>query len=387
MRIGDIIYLDHQATTPVDPRVFAAMEPYFAREFGNPHSADHILGWRAAQAVERSTTTIGSWIGADPDEIVFTSGATEANNLAILGLGRRAKHQKRKRILVSAIEHACVLEAVRALSSEYGFLIESIPVDSEGFIDLDTLRDLISDDVLLVSVMAVNNEIGTVQDIARIAEIVHEAGAFLHCDSAQAPMAISMQDLCNHADLLTLSAHKMYGPVGIGVLYVRRDLQNRVEPLIYGGGQQLDLRSGTVPVTLCVGMAEAIRLAQSDDGINARQSTDALRTRFVKHLATLSPFIRLNGPTINRHPGNANILFEGYDGHELLGILQPFVAASTGSACSSGLSRPSHVLRAIGLSEQEAQASIRFSLGKETTADDVDEAARRIEDALSIPLR
>ena len=250
------IYADYQATTPVDPRVLKKMAPCWGRSFGNPHSSDHVIGWRAEEAVREAAASVAALIGADADEVVFTSGATEANNLALLGLARRAPGGRR-RILVSAIEHKCVLGAARALSESEGITVDTLAVDSEGFIDFDVLEERLDRDILLLSLMAVNNEVGTIQDIPRIAKLLTPYGILFHCDAAQAPCGMDVSDLASHADLISLSAHKMYGPQGIGGLYVRRDLKESIEPLIYGGGQQEGLRSGTVPMPLCVGMATA----------------------------------------------------------------------------------------------------------------------------------
>jgi len=383
MRINKTIYLDHQASTPVDARVFAEMSPYFAESFGNPHSADHVLGWESSQAVEAAAATIGDLIGADADEVIFTSGATEANNLAFLGLGRRATGGKRRRILVAATEHKCVLAASRILQQQLEYDVQYLPVDEQGFIDLSILEHHLSEEVLLVSIAPANNEIGTIQNIDAISEMVRASGAFLHCDGAQAPCAIDMKGMAEFADLLSLSAHKIYGPKGIGALYVRRDLQAQIEPLIYGGGQQGNIRSGTVPVPLCVGMAAAARLLCSSNAESERKRLRERTTKFISQVQGLSWLVFLNGPeSARRHPGNANLRFEGFEAQDILRTLQPHLAASTGSACTSGIPEPSHVLRAIGLSADQADSSIRFSLGKETTDDDVRNAVGLIDDVL-----
>ena len=383
MKIGDTLYFDHQATTPVDARVVAAMQPYFADAFGNPHSADHSLGWQAARAVEDAAERVATLIGADADEVVFTSGATESNNLALLGPGRRAAGGALRRILVSAIEHKCVLAASRALHARCGYGVESLPVAADGRLALSTLAEALDDDVLLVSVMAVNNEIGTIQDITGIAELLKEHGVLFHCDAAQGPCALDLRTIAAQVDLLSLSAHKMYGPKGVGALFIRRDVQDRIEPLIYGGGQQNDLRSGTVPTPLCVGMGVAADLLS---GTQAGEEHAALRrrcARFVAGLQGLPWQIEVNGPPASeRHPGNANVCFTGFSAHDVLGTLQLRLAASTGSACTSGMPEPSHVLRAIGLSAEDADASIRFSPGRFTTDADVDEAVESIGEAL-----
>ena len=376
------IYADYQATTPVDPRVVERMAPHWRESFGNPHSSDHIVGWQAAKAVTQSKAAVAGLIGADPDEIIFTSGATEANNLALFGLARRAP-PIRRRILVGATEHKCVLAAARALEKHEGFIVEKIPVDREGFIDLDALADRLDETTLVVSIMAVNNEVGTIQDIPLIAEIVGNSGAFFHCDAAQAACALDISELAAHADLISLSGHKIYGPQGIGALYIRRDVQESIEPIIYGGGQQNDLRSGTVPVPLCVGMAAAAEILQTDEGKEERKRVARQRDSFVGKLQQSGYPVSINGPTGDRrHPGNANLRFDGFVAQEILGALQPRLAASTGSACTSGIPEPSHVLRAIGLSPDQSDASIRFSFGRFTTDEEIEGAAKLVIECL-----
>lgn len=385
MKIGRTLYLDYQATTPLDVRVLAGMTPYLVDSFANPHSADHAAGWQAARAVEESAAQLASLIGADPDEIIYTSGATEANNLALLGFARRASGGSRRRILIGAAEHKCVLAVGRVLASQLGYTVETLPVDRCGRIDLDDLEARMADDVLAVSVMAVNNEIGTIQDIYSIHQITSSYGVVFHCDGAQAPTAMDMSLFTEKVDLLSLSAHKMYGPKGIGALYIRRDLQDRIEPMIYGGGQQNGLRSGTLPTPLSVGMGAAASLLQGEKGRAERGRLAELRDQFLDGLQGARWSVRLNGPTpsLHRHPGNANILFEDFNAHDLLGALQPHLAASTGSACTSGDPESSHVLRAIGLSAREADSSIRFSFGRETSAQDVTQAIELIDAALT----
>jgi cysteine desulfurase len=384
MRVGNTIYLDHQATTPVDSRVWDAMRPYCAENFGNPHSADHILGWAAAKAIESASESIAGLIGADPDEIIFTSGATEANNLALLGIGRRASGGNRRRILVSTIEHKCVLAAARALRQQSGFAVQEIPVDSGGRIDKSALDILLGDDVLLVSIMAVNNEIGTIENVVALSQSIHTAGALFHCDAAQAPLAIDLTALAKSVDLLSLSGHKIYGPKGIGALYIRRDLQGSVEPLIYGGGQQRGLRSGTLPVPQCVGMGRACELLTDDQMPETREKLRERRDRFLAMIFSLPWEISLNGPPLAiRHPANLNLQFSGFTAGDILSVMQPRLAASTGAACTSGIPEPSHVLRAIGLTGENAESSIRFSLGLGTTDEDLDDAVEILRDALA----
>ena len=372
------VYADYQATTPVDPRVLEKMAPYWNELFGNPHSSDHVVGWRSAEAVRDAASSVGALIGADPDEVIFTSGATEANNLALLGLARRAPPERR-RILVSAIEHKCVLAAARSLEEIEGFTVETIPVDGEGFVDLEALAAMVDETVLVASVMAVNNEIGTIQDLPRIAAMLRGHDVLFHCDAAQAPCAMDVGDLALHADLISLSGHKAYGPQGIGALYARRDVQERVEPIIYGGGQQGGLRSGTVPVPLCVGMAAAAEIVGSAEGMAERARIGQQRDWFIEVVKGSRHLVIVNGPLGNlRHPGNANLRFDGLAAQDILGALQPRVAASTGAACTSGIPEPSHVLRALGLSSEQAEASLRFSFGRLTTNLEVNEAANLV---------
>ena len=360
------------------------MAPYHRESFGNPHSSDHSFGWQAALAVEDASERVARLIGADADEIFFTSGATESNNMALLGLGRAAAGGRRRRILVSAIEHKCVLASARALQKQHGFAVEWIPVDSRGFVEAAALEDMLNDDVLVVSIMAANNEIGTIQDVADLSDRVRRHGAVFHCDAAQAPLAMPIDALAAHADLLSLSAHKMSGPKGVGVAYIARALQERVEPLIYGGEQQGGLRPGTLPVPLCVGMGAAAGLLSGGEAAARRRELRRRRDNFVRGLTGLRFPIRLIGPEGEaRHPGNASICFHGFSAHEILGALQPRIAASTGSACASGMPEPSHVLKAIGLDGDDAEATARFSLGTDTTDEDVEQAVAVIGETLA----
>ena len=381
MKRTDTIYADYQATTPVDPRVLERMMPYWKESFGNPHSSDHVVGWQAAEAVRDSLTSVAGLIGADPDEIVFTSGATEANNLALFGSARRAP-QSRRRILVSAIEHKCVLAAARALEVREGFAVDTVPVDQEGLIDLDALESMVDESVYVVSIMAVNNEVGTIQNLPAIAEVLSRYEVLFHCDAAQAPVAMDVSGLVKFADLISLSGHKMYGPQGIGALYIRRDVQNGVEPIIHGGGQQNGLRSGTLPVPLCVGMAAAAEIIRSE-GDGERLRVACHRDLFVGLLLDSGFPVVVNGPRSEwRHPGNANLRFGGFAAQDILGSVQPRLAASTGAACASGIPEPSHVLRALGLGDAEFDSSVRFSFGRFTTKREVRKAATLVVDAL-----
>ncbi len=350
---------------------------------GNPHSSDHVIGWENSRIVQKSAKSLARMIGADEDEIVFTSGASESNNLALLGLARRATTGKRKRILVSSIEHKSVLDTARVLSEQYGFDVEYISVNKHGYVSNSALLDRLDTDVLAISVMAVNNEIGTIQNIEAIANTAHRYDVIFHCDGAQAPLAMDMNGIARHVDMLSLSGHKMYGPQGIGALYINRQLQNQIEPLIYGGGQQNGLRSGTVPVALCVGIGAAAELMTSHDGQASIRDLRQRRDRFVAALREQRWEVRLNGPPLeSRHPGNANICFPGFSAEEILGALQPNLAASAGSACATGMPEPSHVLRAIGLSGDDADSSIRFSLGFSTNDHEMAHAVELIDRTL-----
>lgn len=374
------IYLDHQASTPMLPTVRAAMQPFWTEFHGNPHSSEHSIGWSANKATETSRTKVANLLGVDPDEIIFTSGATEANNLAIKGLSTPEQRQsQRTTILVSATEHKCVLESAAYVAQTKGCAVREIPVNGKGHIDLDKLRDMLSENVLLVSVALVNNEIGTIQDLASISALCRDMGAILHSDFAQAPSAVNLQEYADMADMVSLSGHKFGGPMGVGALYVSRELKDRIEPLFHGGGQEGGLRSGTLPLPLCVGLGSAAEFHSSEAGSALRARVAGLRDLFVDKLQSNRDHIGLNGDKLcSRHPSNANLRFEGRDAGEMLQRLQPIVSASTGSACSSGMSEPSYVLRAIGLTSDEAQASIRFSFGHTNTSDEVLEAAEAI---------
>ena len=369
------IYMDYQATTPTDPRVVAAMLPYWSEIYGNPHSVDHAFGWNADTAVETARSQIATLIGADAEEIVFTSGATEANNLAVLGMARASPPQRR-RIVVSAIEHKCVLAAAR-VAAEEGFEIITLSVGANGIIDPCAAAAVIDERVALVSVMAVNNEIGTVQPLQDIAALCAAAGAVFHADAAQALSVLPIDVTTMNVDLMSLSAHKAYGPKGIGALYVRSGLRSRPRPIIHGGGQEGGMRSGTLPTPLCVGFGETCRILM-DERDREITRIGLLRDRFLSQLRERVPDLKVNGDHLLRHPGNLNLLFPSIDASLLLYNLHPNVAASSGSACTSGQPEPSHVLRAIGLSLEDANGSIRFSVGRFTTENEVDRSAEYV---------
>lgn len=381
--VDKFIYLDNHATTPVDARVRARMLPYLDETYGNPHSNDHYFGWGAKKAVDAARRDIAALIGADADEVVFTSGATEANNLAIIGLLPALKAAGRTRIVVSAFEHKCILQAAKA-AEKLGFEIIHINPSPEGFIEPARLQSVLNtfNCIGLVSIMTVNNEIGTIQPIVELCRLAHEAGALFHTDAAQAAAFLDLNVTETDVDLLSLSAHKIYGPKGIGCLYIKRAVQEKITPLIHGGGQESGLRSGTVPTMLCVGFGEACRLAREERDKNTATLKD-LSSHFWWKLKAAYPNAVLNGNEAQRHPANLNIQFPGIDSHSFLQALQPAVAASTGSACNTGTPEPSYVLRAIGLSNEAAASSIRFSFGLQNTVEQVDRAIEKIVEGIA----
>ena len=365
------VYLDHHATTPLDSRVLDAMLPYLTEHFGNPHSSQHAYGWAAEEAVERARTEVAQLIGALPDEIVFTSGATEANNLAIRGVVARAG--ERRHVVTSVIEHPCVLETCRALGAE-GFEITELPAGPDGLLDPEAFREALRPDTALVSIMTANHEIGVLQPIAAIARLCRERDTVLHTDAAQAAGNIPLDVSALGVDLMSLSAHKLYGPKGIGALYLRSGL--RIAPLLTGGGQERGLRPGTLPVPLCVGLGRACALAQEELSKDATR-VRALRDRLYQGLREGLPDVRRNGAAAPRLPNNLNLCLPGIDAEDLLAEL-PELALATGAACASATQEPSPVLRALGLSDEQIQGSIRIGLGRTTTAAEVELAIERL---------
>ena len=376
-----LIYLDNQASTPVDPRVVEVMAPLWAESCGNPHSEEHFAGWSAKATIDRASAQIATALGADASEIVFTSGATEANNLALIGAAAGGSSGHRKRIIVAAIEHKSVLSIARHLEQRTDIEIAHCPVDAMGRVEVRELERLIDSNTLLVSVGSSNGEIGTVQPIAEIGAIVREAGAIMHSDAAQSACFQDLSVLYDNCDLLSLSAHKCYGPKGIGCLVINAGVREKIAPIMFGGGQQGGLRPGTVPVQLAAGFGKSIELVQSDRSSEIVQ-TSRLRDRLDRLLREKCAGVSTNGPTEGRHPGNLNIRFEGVDAKSLLAAIQPSVAASTGSACTSGQEEPSHVLGAVGLSWAEARECVRFSVGRFNCETEVDQAAVLISEAV-----
>lgn len=368
------IYLDYQATTPCDERVVDAMMPYFINKFGNPHSRNHAYGWDAEQALESSRIQVASIINADTKEIIFTSGATESNNLALKGVAEFYQ-DKRKHIITTVTEHKCVLETCRYLETK-GFQITYLPVGVEGLINLQDLSNAMQEQTLLVSVMAVNNEIGVIQPLKEIGKLCRERGVFFHTDAAQAigKIHIDVKEMC--IDLLSISGHKVYGPKGVGALYVGRSPRVRLKAQMHGGSQERGMRSGTLSPALCVGLGSACKIAQQE------MEAETQRLQFFKqymweNLSAQLPLIYLNGSFEQSVPGNLNISFSHVEGESLMMGLKD-LAVSSGSACTSASLEPSYVLRAIGVGETLAHTSLRISMGRFTSIEEVKKATQRI---------
>ena len=369
------VYLDYHATTPVDPRVLEAMLPYFSEEFGNPASRQHAYGWRAEEAVERARGQIAALIGASPREIVFTSGATESNNLALKGCAD-ALRMRGDHIVTVATEHKSILDSCKRLESQ-GWRITRLGVQPDGLIDLDELRDAVTDKTVLVSVMAANNEIGVLQPLAEIGAIVHERGALLHSDAAQGAGKIPIDVEAMAIDLLSLTGHKYYGPKGEGALYVRKQKPKlQLGCQIDGGGHENGLRSGTLNVPGIVGLGTAAEICVREMPAESTRLS-ALRDRLLAGLQQNLEGVRVNGSLARRLPHNLHVSFDGVEGEGLLMALGD-LAVSTGSACSSGSHAPSHVLQAIGAVGEGAGAVVRFGLGRYTTDDHITFAIDRL---------
>jgi cysteine desulfurase len=364
------IYLDYQATTPMDPRVLEAMLPYFTHKFGNPHSRSHSYGWEAEEAVEKARGQVAKLIGADEKEVIFTSGATESNNLAIRGVAEFYKDRK-THIVTTVTEHKCVLDTCRHLEQS-GFEVTYLPVQKNGLVDLEVLRNAITDKTVVVSVMAVNNEIGVIQPLEEIGRICREKKVFFHTDAAQAAGKIPLDVEKMNIDLMSISGHKIYGPKGIGALYVRRKPRVRLVPLIVGGGQERGFRSGTLPTPLCVGLGEAAEICAREMAGEATR-LKKLQERMLNGLQDKLPEIYLNGDLEHRIPGNLNISFAYVEGESLMMGIKG-LSVSSGSACTSASLEPSYVLRALGVDEELAHTSLRIGLGRFTTEQEVDTA-------------
>ncbi len=360
------VYMDYAATTPVDPRVFKAMKPYFSEEYGNSVSL-HKEGREAKEALEQSRKIVAEMMNAKPNEVIFMGSATESTNMALKGVAF-ANRKKGKHIVTSRIEHHCVLEPARWLEKQ-GFKITRLPVDKFGFIDTKQLENAIRKDTILVSIMHANNEIGTIQDIKKIGKICQEKGVYFHSDAAQSFGKVPIDAKKMNIDLLSISSHKMYGPKGVGGLYIKKG--TKIEPLLHGGGHEFRKRSSTVNVAGIVGFAEAARIQKKEMASDAKNQT-ALRNKLINELLKIED-AQLTGHPTKRLPNNASFWFAYIEGESLLMQLDMNgVSASTGSACSSASLEASHVLLAIGLKPQEAHGSLRLSLGKYTTNEDVD---------------
>ena len=364
------IYLDYQATTPLDPRVLEAMMPYFTYKFGNPHSRSHSYGWEAEEGVEKARGQVAKLIGADEKEVIFTSGATESNNLAIRGVAEFYKDRK-NHVVTTMTEHKCVLDTCRHLEQN-GFEVTYLPVQKNGLVDLEVLRAAITDKTVVVSIMAVNNEIGVIQPLAEIGKICREKKVFFHTDAAQAAGKIPLDVEAMNIDLLSISGHKIYGPKGIGALYVRRKPRVRLVPLIVGGGQERGFRSGTLPTPLCVGLGEAAEICMKEMDGEAKR-LKKLQKRMLDGLNAELTDIVINGDLEHRIPGNLNISFAYVEGESLMMGIKG-LSVSSGSACTSASLEPSYVLRALGVEEDMAHTSLRIGLGRFTTEQEVDTA-------------
>ncbi|MBN3565880.1 IscS subfamily cysteine desulfurase [Burkholderia cenocepacia] len=371
------IYMDYSATTPVDPRVVDKMVPFLHEQFGNPASRSHSYGWDAEQAVEEARMHVAALLGADPREIVWTSGATEGNNLAIKGAAHFYQGQGKHLVTVKT-EHKAVLDTCRELERQ-GFDVTYLDVREDGLLDLDALQQALRADTILVSVMLANNETGVIQPVAEIGALCRARGIVFHCDAVQAAGKIPVDVNALNVDLLTVTAHKVYGPKGIGALYVRRKPRVRLEAQMHGGGHERGMRSGTLPTHQIVGMGEAFRLSKKEMAEESRR-VGALRDRLLAGLSTLDE-VYVNGDLARRIPHNLNVSFNFVEGESLIMGIKG-VAVSSGSACTSASLEPSYVLRALGRSDELAHSSIRFTLGRFTTDAEVDSVIAQVRDTV-----
>jgi len=370
--------MDYSATTPVDPRVVATMLPFLNESFGNPASRSHSYGWEADDAVETARAHVAGLLGADPREIVWTSGATEGNNLAIKGAANFYKGKGRHIVTVKT-EHKAVLDTCRELERQ-GFEVTYLDVQQDGLLDLSALQQALRADTILVSIMMVNNETGVVQPIAEIGAICRAKGIIFHCDAVQAAGKIAIDVDALNVDLLTVTAHKVYGPKGVGALYVRRKPRVRIEAQMHGGGHERGMRSGTLPTHQIVGMGEAFRIAK-EEMVSESRRVEALRNRLLEGLTQMKE-VYVNGDMTQRIPHNLNVSFNFVEGESLIMGIKG-VAVSSGSACTSASLEPSYVLRALGRSDELAHSSIRFTLGRFTTEEEVDEVIRQVQSTVA----
>ena len=372
------IYLDSHATTPVDPRVFEEMRPYFTEHFGNASSLDHSFGYDASVAVSQAREKIASTIGANMDEILFTSGATESDNLALLGVMERNK-SKGNHLITCVTEHKAILDTAKHLE-EQGCKVTYLPVDEYGLIDLDELKNSITDETILISIMFANNEIGTIQNVSEIGKIAHEYNVFFHTDAAQALGHIQIDVKKMNIDLMSMSSHKIYGPKGIGALYVRSIMPRvKINSIVYGGGQERNIRSGTLNVSGIVGFAKAVEIA-IDEMDDENKKYKKWTNRMLKQFSNVGG--KLNGHPENRLAHNLNVRFEGVQSKSIINTVSKKLAISAGSACTTETVEPSHVLLALGLSENQAHDAIRIGCNRYNTDDEINFAIDEIVNAL-----
>jgi len=374
------IYLDNHATTRVDPRVLDTMLPFFSETFGNAASRNHVFGWQAEEAVEKARAQVAALIRAEPKEIVFTSGATESDNAALVGAAEFYK-DKGNHIITAPTEHKAILDTCHMLEAR-GFEVTYLKVDGQGMIDLDDLRHAITDKTILISLMAANNEVGTIHPLAEIGQIAHERGVLFHTDATQGVGHMDIDVEAMRIDLASFTAHKIYGPKGIGALYVRRRKPRvRLTPLIYGGGHERGLRSGTLNVPGIVGFGAACEL-MAKEGVQEREHLIALRDRLHQGITREIDHVHLNGHPVQRHPGNLNLSFAFVEGESMLMGIND-IAVSSGSACTSASLEPSYVLRALGVGDDLAHSSIRFGVGRFNTQQEIDHTIRRVVEVVS----
>ena len=379
MTVKTPVYLDYQATTPLDRRVLDAMMPYLTEVFGNPHSSTHSFGWQAEAALDIAREQVAGVIGSAPEEIHFTSGATEANNLALKGI-MDVWGKKRPHLVTVVTEHKCVLEAAAACERA-GYSVTVLPVDADGLLDLDQLAEAVSEETALVSVMAVNNEIGVIQPLAEIGRIAHACGALFHTDAAQAFGKIPLDVDAMNIDLMSISAHKIYGPKGVGALYKRKGRQTALTPQMSGGGQESGIRSGTQAPALVAGLGKAAEIAALEMAQEQGRLAQLMQGFKAKLLAAI-PDLIVNGDEQTRWVGNLNITVPGVDGDLLLASIRT-LAVSSGAACASAVSGPSYVLAALGRTDAEAQASLRIGIGRFTSLEEMDYAADTLVSAIT----
>jgi len=377
------MYLDNNASTPVDPEIAIIFQDIMLnKNIGNPHSAEHRYGWRGADIINDSKNIIAKFINALPDEIYFTSGATESNNWALVGSGLAAQKSRcgKNEIIISSVEHKCILNSADFLREFHGFAIKEIPIGTDGRVNIRKLEELITDRTLLVSVMAVNNEIGAIQPIKEIGRLCRQHQIIFHVDGAQGAYT-NLDVIENNIDMLSLSAHKIYAPIGIGTLFINEDMALKPISLMNGGGQQNGLRAGTLSPALCYSMAKAIEILQKRKRTEI-QYLEHLRSQFLSVLESEHIDYAINGSMKYRHPGNLNIRIRGIDAGSLISQLQPDIAISTGSACNAGIIKYSYVLQALGLNASEIESSVRIGFGRFNTLEEIMEAGAQFAAAI-----